>query len=304
MEVMKKCAVIAIIILIYYLTYPSPKIYNTICLGFILLFGVPHGAADHRINATIAKNPSVTLFIITYLFIAIAYLLWWIFMPVKALIIFFIISSYHFGQEFLEEIDLSNSKVWEIMIWGTTILVAPILISYNEVRSFLVIVSKDKLPEIPIIVTVLLVSLLIASALGHLSLLKIRGRISAFQLKVLLLNLFILIISFILLPYVMAFTLYFVLFHSWNAFKHQYLWLKNKSNRYTIRSFLQDLLLFSALSISSIIIFIVLIAPEDLEELITYFFILISLVTLPHSILFDRFYKFKQKWLSENNSSF
>tara|TARA_R110002096_G_scaffold206083_1_gene392200 strand:- start:160 stop:1056 length:897 start_codon:yes stop_codon:yes gene_type:complete len=294
MGLILKYIVFACVTGLYYAVSPSPLVYNTICLALILVFGIPHGAADHRINSTIDENSKLSSYIIKYVLIATGYVVWWIFMPGKALIAFFILSSYHFGQEFLEEIKVSTSKVWEIMIWGSAILIAPIIISYNEIRPNLEFVSKTGLPEVANIVLIGLTSILMGIAAIHSFLLFRKNRIDASQLRRQIYLLITLVISFSMLPFIIAFTLYFILFHSLNAFKHQFQWLQSKFIRYTIKSLIGDLLLFSLFSIFGILAFIFTIQPENWSNLISYFFILISVITLPHSILFDQFYKFKR----------
>ena len=48
MQLKYKYSIIAVVVALYFLFRPSPDTYNAICLGLILLFGVPHGAADYR----------------------------------------------------------------------------------------------------------------------------------------------------------------------------------------------------------------------------------------------------------------
>ena len=54
---------------------------------------------------------------------------------------------------------------------------------------------------------------------------------------------------------------------------------------------MKDLSLFSFLSIGGLMLLIYLLKEKEWSELIIYFFMIISIVTLPHSILFDQFYK-------------
>ncbi|WP_332914093.1 Brp/Blh family beta-carotene 15,15'-dioxygenase [Algoriphagus boritolerans] len=75
----------------------------------LLSVGIPHGAIDHLIsNPQIDKNGLVK-FLIIYLSLIAAYLTFWYFLPVLALIAFLIMSAYHFGQShFLTEPTLKS----------------------------------------------------------------------------------------------------------------------------------------------------------------------------------------------------
>jgi len=286
---------IGCVVLIYFLFQPLPNIYNSACLAIILLFGIPHGAADHRINGLMHKNANMSLFILKYLLISAGFVFWWILMPGKALVIFLILSAYHFGQEFLEEIGILNQKLWEIMIWGSVILFAPIFIAYQEVKPILDLAGNVSFPEFSPYVLIVMVTVIIGSAVAHLMFLIKNKKIQKVQVRRLIEMIVFTMLMFSLLPFLMAFTIYFILFHSINSFKHQFNWIKERSNRYTLKSFFKDLSLFSILSIFGLVVFIYFLNPDSLEELTSYFFILVSVITLPHSIVFDQFYKNRKK---------
>lgn len=289
-----KYLIVFMVTVLYLTMTPSPWLYNSICVSLVLLFGIPHGAADHKINATINKNSKPISYIIKYVLIAVGYTIWWVFMPGKALVVFFILSAYHFGQEFLEDNAVDLTKPWETMIWGSSILIAPLLISYAEIRPNLEFVTKSNLPDLSSAMLMGITTLIFGVTLIHSMYLwktnRIDTRVFAKQLMLLL----TILVSYSLLPFLIAFTLYFVLFHSLNAFKHQFDWLQANFLKYTVKSFLRDLSLFSFISITGILGFLFFMRPDSWPNLISYFFILISVITLPHSILFDQFYKFKK----------
>lgn len=278
---------------VYHGVYAGPAFWNITCIAMILLFGVPHGAADHKIHATIQKNANVYRFVGRYILIAAGYILWWVLMPGKALIFFLIMSAYHFGQEFLEDTTSSSHKVWEIMIWGGLFLFTPMLIAYPEIKPNIETVAKTELPEISKELIYSLIGLNATACIAHLGWLKNKTQINPKQLLQVTVKSAILLISFRILPFILAFTMYFILFHSMNAFKHQYHWLKSNIKNYNLKSFLKDLSLFSGFSIVGIIGLLYFVQPDTQQEFVQYFFILISIVTLPHSILFDQFYKFR-----------
>ena len=154
--------------LLFFIVNPASITYNSICLGLILLFGIPHGAADHKVNESITKNSSTFKYVLKYLLIACGYIFWWLIMPGKALVIFIILSAYHFGQEFLENLKIETPKVWEIVLWGTIILIVPLMICYEEVRPSLEFVTKSNLPELPATLLLFLSALIIALGLFHM----------------------------------------------------------------------------------------------------------------------------------------
>ncbi len=295
-----KYSIILIFLLLYYAIAPASSYYNFLCLVLILLFGIPHGAADHKINASINQHQSSLKYILKYILISAAYVLWWVLMPLKALVIFILISSYHFGQEFLENLNIKFSRVWETMIWGVNILVVPMLITYHEVRPILASASNSPLPYVSQLNLVTVIIACVTCSLVHVIYLCARNKINNAQMWGLIEMSLVIIIIYNFLPFLIAFTLYFVLFHSFNAFKHQYTWLKSKNRGYTIKSFLLDISRFSLLSVFGLVFFVLIARPDSWSGLISYFFIVISVLTLPHSLLFDQFYKFRRN-LSKYN---
>ncbi|WP_169977502.1 Brp/Blh family beta-carotene 15,15'-dioxygenase [Tautonia rosea] len=64
----------------------------------LLVFGIPHGALDHRIPTESDRSPGGLGFLAGYLgAIAVVLMLWWI-APMAALIGFLVVAAFHFGQ--------------------------------------------------------------------------------------------------------------------------------------------------------------------------------------------------------------
>jgi len=68
-------------------------------IAVLILFGVPHGALDLYIDQHLHKSESnQKIFLLKYIANIIAYAVVWYFFPVAALIIFILITAYHFGE--------------------------------------------------------------------------------------------------------------------------------------------------------------------------------------------------------------
>ena len=124
----------------------------------------------------------------------------------------------------------------------------------------------------------------------HLAYLFFKGVIHKVAVIRLILFSIYLLLSYLLLPFIVAFALYFVLFHSINAMRHQFFWMKDRSANYTFIIFLKDLSPFTLLTIIGISGLIYYLNPNDWSVFFTYFFVFISLLTLPHAMLFDELY--------------
>ncbi|NBT08576.1 MAG: hypothetical protein EBS98_07220 [Chitinophagia bacterium] len=84
----------------------------------LILFGVPHGALDLYIDQHLHKSESnQKIFLLKYIANIIAYALVWYFLPVAALIIFILITAYHFGEmDWLGKTDNAVQKMAYSMI--------------------------------------------------------------------------------------------------------------------------------------------------------------------------------------------
>jgi Brp/Blh family beta-carotene 15,15'-monooxygenase len=283
---------ILLVVLLFQFVAIDPQLYNGICVSLILLIGVPHGAADHRINSTLSGDKDTRGFILHYVLIAVGYAVWWLMMPAQAALVFYVMSMYHFGQEFLEELEIPKPSAVEIMIWGGGILLLPSLIAHHEiVASFQWLTEGSEVIHFHPYIRLSVMGLLPLLLLGSVYSLVDSGRMDRQKAIKAVVFISALNLSYFFLPFLVAFTLYFILFHSLNAFQHQYGWLRRRISNYRLKSFLKDLSLFSFLSIGGLMLLIYLLKEKEWSELIIYFFMIISIVTLPHSILFDQFYK-------------
>ena len=86
-----------------------------ISLFFIIFMGIPHGALDGAISVTLGFTKSFYLqvrFIITYLLVATLVVVMWYFLPVFSLILFLIVSIFHFG---CGDLNWKNNNLYYII---------------------------------------------------------------------------------------------------------------------------------------------------------------------------------------------
>ena len=275
---------------LYLVFIPDDDITNIISLAAILFFGVPHGAIDHKIHLKFSKKSNVRKFILIYVSVGLAFLLWWLLMPLKALLFFIILSAYHFGQELIEDIAETPKNSILNLIWGFIILVSPIVLKFNELLPTLNFIGSQ--PILPIPKDLQIITVLAIHLVGYVYLvyLLFKGVIHKVAFVRLIVFSIYLLGSYLLLPFIVAFSLYFVLFHSINAMRHQFFWMKDRSIDYTFIIFLKDLSPFTLLTIVGLSGLIYYLNPDDWSVFFTYFFVFISLLTLPHAMLFDELY--------------
>ena len=108
-------------------------------ISLILLTGIPHGALDHLIQESTDKKLnrvySIKSFLVKYLTIMALYALSWYFFSGLSLLIFLLISAWHFGETDLEKVP-KNALIWSFtrLIYGFYVLLFILLTHLDEVR--------------------------------------------------------------------------------------------------------------------------------------------------------------------------
>ena len=265
------------------------SILDLICIILILVFGVPHGALDHKIHLTINQNTSLKAFLFKYLLVGGFYAIWWALHAKSAIWFFILISAYHFGQETFESYNLKSGRVSRLLMGGF-LIIGSLLFHYEETLQFITTLGPGIIPLIQTDTSIFTASLL---SFINLTFLVISFFKTSEKEKHIKLILFCVLYVLININYslLVSFTIYFIFFHSLNAFKHQYEWLKENYSSYNMRKFFANLSGFSLLAIIGIVFILLLFNLESMPKMITYFFTLISIITLPHVITFDEFYR-------------
>ena len=96
-------------------------------LSLVLLAGIPHGAADILIARRMIRSNYLwlSLFSISYLFIAAFIVVIWFLVPLSSLIMFLIISISHFGLMDTKKTKTLPFRYLRVIIYGSTPIIIP-----------------------------------------------------------------------------------------------------------------------------------------------------------------------------------
>ncbi|WP_020603104.1 Brp/Blh family beta-carotene 15,15'-dioxygenase [Spirosoma spitsbergense] len=118
------------------------------CFSLLVLVGIPHGALDHVIeqegSLRQSRPFSLTRFIIKYVITMAAYGLAWLFFPVLSLVLFLLISAWHFGETDIE--NAPDDVYWSVtrFVSGGFVLGFILLTHYADVAPIVArIVQND-----------------------------------------------------------------------------------------------------------------------------------------------------------------
>lgn len=266
---------------------------TSLCIAFILLAGVPHGAIDHVLSIK-TNQTKASHFYIAYLSIIVLYIALWLLLPLVAVGLFMIVSAYHFGEAHFKDITKDNRTVTAFsFIWGAFVLLAFVGFQYTVLSAEMDTSSTWSHVE-PLFTAMSQKWLLFLSA-GLLFLtggLLIKQRV--LQLESVIhevIILFAVLISFRVLDPFLSFTLFFVILHSMRVLRQEYKYLTRQLSGMDAVYFMKLLAPYTLLSIMGItLIYYVNYLWWSLPVLYLAL-IITSVVTLPHAVVMHFFYK-------------
>jgi Brp/Blh family beta-carotene 15,15'-monooxygenase len=293
LKIWVSCLTVALVLLAFLMPVAVGTYGGYLAMMLILLLGVPHGATDHILFRHVKKDYDkgwLSRFFVRYfLLMGLLAMTWWV-LPSLALMIFLAISAYHFGQSQWHHLKTDKSGKSALYIsWGAFVLAAPLLWNYAETAPIIehligenILLSTDYQFFIP----VLLLALIIVQTL----ILYTKNIISKYKLLEEWGILLLLSGLFYSTSLLFGFAVYFVFWHSLDSVKDQIAQLKKIHPDYNLKRYLRQVIPFTLLAFGSIGLFVWL-SPAALmsDAWISQFFILISIVTLPHSLLIDSF---------------
>jgi len=268
-----------------------------ITLGMIFLLGIPHGAIDHVLLSKKRQTLSEQIrFYSFYLGLIGLYVITWILLPYFSLVVFFLISFYHFGQSQFSELKVSEgdwSKKLLYVFWGASIISGLFYHHYDRLIQFFLETShfdKTAIVITPVSLAYFFgVSTIISVFLmAYLILIRVRS-FAKFLSEI---GVFLLLhLAFFTIPPLLAFALYFAIWHSLKVLYEEYRFLDRKRQKFNVSKFVKELLPFSLISVVGVLI--LLFAFSYFEFTISPFFltiIFLSVLTLPHSVVMDNWY--------------
>ena len=291
-----------IFIVCLYALFLVYQAFNTITLEqqlvgasfFILSFGIPHGAIDHVLFFKKRSMTKLKFYILYIGLIVLFVLLWWKF-PLISFLFFLILSAFHFGEsQFVDaKFKLRNFNPLLFLFWGLALLATLMYYNINELASitayfqdtkdFAVVYKKDLFFYFFAITNITTLTLILYFF--------IKNQMSKRRLSSELFLIALIHLTFFLFPFIIGFTLYFVVLHSIRVMNQEYLFFKSEDANFSMIDFLKLLLPYSMLSIFFTSILLALSHWGFLKISIPYLsIIIISVITLPHAIVMHIFY--------------
>lgn len=275
---------------------------HTFQLGYftlmLLLTGIPHGGLDHVIARTtaVAFNKKFNIFIFLSRYVAIIgiYSVCWFLFPSISLLIFLVISAWHFGET---DIECPKQKILVSFcrfLWGALVLLLILLMHQHETTEVLLRISKNSTPVIiawnfckqnsAFILTTLFIINISMLSIAHLQH-QIEITITKF------LNLLLILTISVFLPLLPAFALYFGGWHAIRSFELIYNYLNLKGSlvgRNPMRMWTKSLPMSAMAGLFFAAGFYLWNKNNITWDPLPLSFIFLSIITLPHLDVMDQ----------------
>ncbi len=269
-------------------------------IALVLLLGIPHGATDHILFRNLSHSflgfQKMWQFYLSYLGLGLLYgIVWWLF-PVIALILFLLISVYHFGQsnwQYLYVPKISWLKPTIYMLWGGFVTLTPLLFHFEAVAPIISLITGT---ESSVLMNdglvfgafgLIIVNLLLVAGLWYFKIIFRSDGLGE------LLSILVLSGLYFITPPLLGFAIYFVFWHSMPSIMDQVNFLKQKRKQYSLGQYIKDTFPITVLVLSAITVGFLFFSNNQIEVEVGWMFVFISIVTLPHVILIELLYEEK-----------
>ena len=264
-----------------------------IIVGFILIltFGILHGANDLLLIKKIDINKEQMSLQKTLLYytvvVAIGSLLFWV-IPWFALLLFIIVSGYHFGEQQWENLEKSNPfKLFEFT-YGLLILMLLFIFHIEEVQEVIQNITSVHVPESYFIIG-LAINIVTLVALG----IYYYSKLIEFKNRVLLETFYLLVFTVIfrVSSLIWGFAIYFIIWHSIPSIINQIKYLNGEFNKKNFWKYIKSAFVYWIISLIGIATLYLLF--KDIKIFNALFFSFLAAITFPHVLVI--FILFKKK---------
>jgi len=274
--------------------FPSDNLY---LLGFliILTFGILHGANDIVIinkSFKTLKNKPIYFLIGFYLTIVLISALLFTFLPDFALLLFVIVSAYHFGEQHWHSVLEYTNKAIKLLfefLYGSFIFC---LIFYFHLEEVERIISNICNYDVSLSFMDYLLAAVGVLMFGLGFYLFKTNKLFKIQIGEQLLYLLVLAMVFRVSSLIWSFAIYFVLWHSIPSLHDQITYLYKKVNKKTILAYIKNAFVYWLFSIVGLVVLYFIFKDTKIFEALLFSFI--AAITFPHVIVIYKMFKNKE----------
>jgi len=256
-----------------------------ILVGFMLIltFGILHGANDllliKKIDYNDTRLPFIKILFYYIAVVAIGSIMFWL-IPWFALLLFIIVSGYHFGEQQWQNLEKSTLFRLFEFTYGLLILMLLFIFHIQEVQEVIQSITAVFIPKIYFSVG-LTINLLLIVTFG----IYFSRKLIIFNKKWLLETFYILIFTIIfrVSSLIWGFAIYFIIWHSIPSIINQITYLNGVFNKANFVKYIKSAFLYWVMSLIGIASLYLLF--KDIKIFNALFFSFLAEITFPHVIV-------------------
>ncbi|MFT6602376.1 MAG: Brp/Blh family beta-carotene 15,15'-monooxygenase [Dokdonia donghaensis] len=273
------------IVITFFLLWLSIQFNSTIedIIAYVAIFtlGLVHGANDIKLlEKNVSSSPNHKYVILgRYVLIVLAIAILFYVIPSLALILFILVSGFHFGEEHWDKLIVTKDKGHYLFYtaYGLLILFLIFYLNSDETTEIIAIITGFTLDSYYYLVGLIFFAIITIASfmIGRVQMNAVSSILEEFV------HLIILAIVFKMATLLLSFALYFVVWHAIPSMKSQIIYLYGNTSQKSIVGYLRSSLAYWLLAITSISIFYYYVGDK------TYlfnaiFFAFLAAITFPH----------------------
>ena len=252
----------------------------------VISVGILHGANDLLILSTKEqKDKKLIKNLFIYISIIILCVVIYLFSSFVAIVLFVVLSAYHFGEEHLSHkinVNFVFNTVY-FLSYGLFIFALLFYQSMSDVDDIMTELTGLTFSKIQIEITLIVSAIFLSTGSVYLILMK-RNESVLFLREFLYLVLLFLVFNTSSL--ILGFAIYFILWHSIPSIMHQIEFISGSLNKRNVITYVKKALIYWVISIVGLLVLYQLL-PE-IKLLATVVFVILFAVTAPHTWVMHR----------------
>ena len=291
MQVINKTIILLSFLGLWLTSYLNAEMQLILGLSLIFSFGILHGANDLELinQMESVRKVKFVKILAVYIFMILLSVLLFMQIPFFALMLFILVSSYHFGeqnwQKFLRKCDKLISRLLQGS-YGLLILSALFYFNIDETQKII-----NKITHVTIIESQFLLIFLAATLLYVVLSILILIRKNELLVSFIEQSFYILILCVIfkVANLILGFAIYFILWHSIPSLHDQIKFLHGSYNIENFKKYFKSAFWYWIISLFGI--FILYFISKDMVIFDALFFSFLASITFPHLIVILKMYK-------------
>lgn len=283
---MRNWLVVATFFCLWLSTQFRPSIQDFLAYGLILTFGILHGANDIFLARKLGPNKdSFTKILIPYIIVIGIVSLVFIVSKTLALVLFIIISAYHFGEQHFNSSIKERGYLKRVLFLSYGFLILFMIFYFKLDKVELIIYEITNVYLYREFYLIGLVSSSLVFFLLFFIMLKRRLLVVDVFRELMMFLAFLVVFNIASLSW--AFAIYFILWHSIPSLNDQMLFLYGDSSSRSFLKYLKTSWLYWGVSILGLVLLYFLL-KDRVEYFVTILLYVLAAVTFPHVIVMSK----------------